>query len=624
MTASSKNPRDNAYFNASPVNPFVTLDDLRAVLRRGNRNGDAYLNYLLAGDYFSGKGIWVNEDPTVRQIYEDILSACPHLYSDSPFNPLFSRERVKQPGENPVFISRICDAKQSYQDSVKEHQAVIASGRGQSRALFCGGPAPKIASLLLALNAGSKNIAVSFLFDGPEQSNESGSASYEHINHANALNAEYANTALGMLPQVIKRALFGEPAVREVLDPDFKRLDLWPSAVRVRDIPVYLKYEVHGLVQQIRKLLGIRNDHDKSRMASKRSTRVLDYIEKKTGIKLRLQSKTPRGLFVALSKSQHRASIKENAHLGESLGLYPQQLSEHEIVKFFGSSGLNNICSVDLFRENNCLTHGFDTRISQIAMQLKMDYRKGLRIKEVFIDGSDDTGAQPKVVGVLLSKQNEEADTFMPIDYLGLSLGASATYEYKSPEVPRGGWQPGVLGSPVPHQIMATGFTGQILFRITDPKKFNELPHTGLKQIHFVEMAKNAEYLLVKLTSGGNIGLPTYSRSYPISALAGMLRVLTPDCGLEYVDTVCAWPCIRGVNGSNNGEIVRITENMVVRFGEGGTGMSKMGSNAQIMLDMLGLDHALGSDAITQPSLYQHTVIDNRKKTRKWLGRHPC
>ena len=125
--------------------------------------------------------------------------------------------------------------------------------------------------------------------------------------------------------------------------------------------------------------------------------------------------------------------------------------------------------------------------------------------------------------------------------------------------------------------------------------------------------------MLVKLTSGGNIGLPTYSRNYPVSALAGMLRVLTPDCGLEYVDTVCAWPCIRGINGTNNGEIVRITDNMVVRFGEGGTGMSKMGSNAQVMLDLLGLDHGLPAEAITKTEWYEHTVIDRRKKTGRWL-----
>jgi len=622
MTVSSKNPEEDGYYNASPANPFVTLDDLGSVLTRGRREGDAFLNYLLAGDYFAGKGVWVNEDPGVRQIYEKFLCECPHLHSDSPFSPFFNRDQVKQPGENPVLVSRICDTRQSYQDSAKDHQAEIAFGSGQRRALFCGGPAPKIAALLLALNGGNKNIAISFLFDGPEQSNESGSASYEHINHANALNAEHDNTGLGILPHVIKRALFGEPSAKEVLDPDFKRVDLWPSAVRMRDISIYLHYEIHGVVQKIRKLLGIKNDHDKSRMASKRSARVLDYIEDRTGFKLRLQSKASRALFVTSSQSQHHASIRENIHLGKSLDLHPQKLSEHEITEFFSPSTLDNICSVDIFRENNCLTHGFDVRINQIASQLGMDFRAQLRIKEVFVDSSDGDGGQVKVVGVLLHNQKEKRDVFMPVDYLGLSLGASATYEYKPPSVSGADWRHRMLGSPVPHQAIATGFTGQILFEITDPEKFTELPHTGLKQTHFVEMGRIGNYLLVKLTSGGNIGLPTYSRSYPLSALASMLRVLTPDCGLEYLDTVCAWPCIRGVNGTNNGEIVRIADNMVVRFGEGGTGMSKMGSNAQIMLDMLGLDHGLNTEAFTEPSLYQHTVIDNRKKTRKWLGRH--
>jgi len=485
--------------------------------------------------------------------------------------------------------------------------------------MFCGGPAPKIASLLLALNANNNDTEVRFLFDGPEQSNESGSASYEHINHAHALNADFGNTGLGLLPHVIRIALFGEPATRKVLAADFKTIDLWPAAFRLRDTPVYLKYEIHGVIQKIRKRLGITNDHDKSRMASKRSTQVLDYIEQKTGIELRLPFKLPRALAVTSSPSQHNASIRDNEYLQHSLGLRPRKLTQQEIADYFGPSTLENICSVDVFRENNCLTHGFDERIGQMARQLSIEYWKRMSIREIYFAAVDDRNAQPAVVGVLVHDQEKNSDVFMPVDYLGLSLGASATYAYQSAPASGPDWRAKLLGNPVPHQTIATGFSGQILFRITDAEKFSELPHTGLKQVNFVEIGRQGDYLLVKLTSGGNIGLPTYSRSYPISALASMLRVLTPDCGLEYVDTVCAWPCIRGVNGTNNGEVVRITDNMVVRFGEGGTGMSKMGSNGQIMLDLLGLNHGLGAGATSELALYQHTIIDNRKKTGKWL-----
>ena len=98
---------------------------------------------------------------------------------------------------------------------------------------------------------------------------------------------------------------------------------------------------------------------------------------------------------------------------------------------------------------------------------------------------------------------------------------------------------------------------------------------------------------MVKLTGGGNIGTKYYSRSYGINALANMLRVITPESGLTFYDVVSAWPCSRGTNASNNGQLVRLSDNFVIRFAEGGTGMSKMASNAQIMLDMLGLDHGL-------------------------------
>ena len=138
-----------------------------------------------------------------------------------------------------------------------------------------------------------------------------------------------------------------------------------------------------------------------------------------------------------------------------------------------------------------------------------------------------------------------------------------------------------------------------------------------MQQTHFVEMVHNDDYVLVKLTGGGNIADKRYSRSYAINALANLLSVIQPDSGLEFVDVVCAWPCSRGINASNNGQLVRIADNCVIRFAEGGTGMTKMASNAQIMLDMLSLDHGLDTSMITRWCDYKHTIIDHREKTQK-------
>ena len=125
----------------------------------------------------------------------------------------------------------------------------------------------------------------------------------------------------------------------------------------------------------------------------------------------------------------------------------------------------------------------------------------------------------------------------------------------------------------------------------------------------------------MKLTCGGVIGLPVYSRSYGISALASILRVITPAMGLQFEDVICAWPCSRGVNPSNNGQIVRLAENAVCRYGEGGTGMSKMGSNAQTMLDLLGLPWPMPQDLRMPDDLFRHTIIDKRKRIARRLAR---
>ena len=70
--------------------------------------------------------------------------------------------------------------------------------------------AAKIAALLCALQGQAAPSSI-FFVDGAEQSNESGSASYEHINHANALSAEFDNSGFAIFLTALGRAMLGEP-----------------------------------------------------------------------------------------------------------------------------------------------------------------------------------------------------------------------------------------------------------------------------------------------------------------------------------------------------------------------------------------------------------------------------
>lgn len=105
-----------------------------------------------------------------------------------------------------------------------------------------------------------------------------------------------------------------------------------------------------------------------------------------------------------------------------------------------------------------------------------------------------------------------------------------------------------------------------------------------------------------------------------IPSLAHMLSVLGPDSGVRFEAVLSAWPCTRGINASNNGQVARLADNFAVRFAEGGTGMSKMGTNAQTLLDMIGLPHGLPCGLALPLSLYDHTIIDRRLTTRRTLG----
>ena len=611
--------RDNAaHLNLDPQRKFATVEDLRRVLVHLNPSGDAFLDHILEGNYFDGKTVWVNDDGPARDIYLDIVARNPHLAGESPYGAFFRRESVRVRGENPVVLANIEQAPLAYQEQVRSYRDDLSHKRILPVALFSGGPAAKIAAMIMALKNGSglNKLDVKFVLDGAEQSNESGSASYEHINHANALNAEHDNTGLGILFLALKRALLGEKNPDAAIATGYHKVDIWPRGVYWRDLPIYLVNEIHGRLQWLKSLLHLSNDHDKSRAASKISTQVLTWLEDKADVELRLDHEIPRAVFVYFTQKHHRHSLKDEKLLARTVGLHPLKLSKAQIEHFYGAETLRNIVSADIFTENFCIRHGFDRICAGAIDRLGASYENRIRLRKIYLSATGEGTA----VGVELEDLLTGRLRFQPVSHLGLSLGPTATYEFEQDFTFVHRIERALkLNAAVPYQTIATGFSAQLLFKITDKSKFKVLPYTGLKQTHFVEIGRNEDFIAIKLTSGGLIGQPIYSRSYAISAMANMLRVLTPDSGLEFYDVICAWPCTRGINGTNNGQIVRVADNFAVRFGEGGTGMSKMGTNAQTILDLVQLEHGMPPEVTLPRALYRHTIIDNRGRIKRSL-----
>jgi hypothetical protein len=614
----------NAYLNLNPQRRIGDIVELRDILQSNTIHGAKFLDYLLDGEFFEGKSIWITGAQSTIDTYTEIIRHNPQLEPESPFGKFFDRQKIRVPGDNEVIITDIKDAPQAYQNAYDEYIADLDAGNLKPRVIFAGGPAAQIASLLIQMQSDyARTLDVQFLYDGGEQSNQSASAHYEHTNHANALNAEHNNSGLAILALAAKRAVFGENDPQCALDPDYHKVDLWPRGVHLRDIPLYLQNEVHGRVQRIKSKFGLMNEHDLSRVASKISTHILSYIEEVLGISLRLPKDEPRSFFFYLSNIEHFASVNEEKLLSQRSHIFPQKVSKELIEKFYGSGALANTVSADIFYENYCIRHGFDNVCLNGLRKIGGTTSSRTAIKELFFAKGHEGKTPTKCVGVKAENLLTGEKRFVPLSYLGLSLGPTATYRFSRATT----WWQAVcdkllIKQPVPHQTIATGFTSQLLFKIVDPEKYRVLPHTGLKQTHFVEIGRWDKFVVLKLTSGGNIGLPLYSRSYALGALANMFRLLTPGCGLEFQDVVCAWPGTRGINGPNNGQVVRLAENAVVRFGEGGTGMSKMGTNAQTILDMIGLKHGLNRSLSMNLDLYSHTIIDNRKIIERRLGRH--
>jgi hypothetical protein len=617
------NGESGRYHNPAPDMVLGTIDDLRSEMTLLNAAGDGFLDYLLGGHYSEGKGIWINGGEGARQFYDALLEANPHLACESPFGAYFRRDGIRERGENKVLVRNLTAAPPPHRAVIDMHRKRRMSGEAAPIVLFSGGPAAKISALLCTLPAMRKQAAldVRFILDGAEQSNESGSASYEHVNHANALNAERDNTGFGILKSAVSRAMLGEPDPSVALSMNYAKVDLWPRAVALRDIPIFLLNELHGLLQMLRQHLDISDDHTRSRRASKISTEILTFLERELGISIRLDNQKKRAIFLYFTNEHFALSLRDNAKLRASVGLQPHSLTAEALTGFYGASILDRVVAADLFAENACINHGFDEICRNAMVNQGISYLHRRRIAEIYFeDGS--TRKSCRAAGIIVQDVTNGEMSCLPVDYLGLSLGPTATYQFdEARNILDRLCDRFDLGLPVPYQTIATGISAQVLFRIVDQDLARCIPFSGMKQTHFVEMGRTASHVLMKLTCGGIIGLPVYSRSYGISALASILRVITPAMGLQFEDVICAWPCSRGVNPSNNGQIVRLAENAVCRYGEGGTGMSKMGSNAQTMLDLLELPWPLPQNLRMSDDLFQHTIVDKRNRIARRLAR---
>jgi hypothetical protein len=56
-----------------------------------NPKGGEFLDYLLEGNYFDGKGIWASAQSETKALYEEIISLNPHLGCESPYGEHFRR-----------------------------------------------------------------------------------------------------------------------------------------------------------------------------------------------------------------------------------------------------------------------------------------------------------------------------------------------------------------------------------------------------------------------------------------------------------------------------------------------------------------------------------------------------
>ncbi len=371
------------HLNAAPDPVFRTLDDLRRAMTRLNAQGQlisissakATTSPARACGSTVGRGGGLLQETACRPAGTGIGKSVRYFFPQRCGAPA---GREQDPSEPHLGRTR------DHRDALSEHAAKRAAGAAPPSWYWLepGGEDCRHHRCQRQREQAIRTLHTR----RREQSNESGSASYEHVNHANALNAELDNTGGGILLTALGRALRGEPDPAVALHYDYRKVDMWPRGVRLRDMPIYAGNEIHGWVQRLKAVFGLPTDHTKSRRASKISTQILDHIERQTGQSLRLDNQLKRAVFLYFTRKNYELSLHDNDDLRRTLVFNhkasPRLSFQPSMARRFRRGSMPPIC----FLKNACIRHGYDAVCARIMSDLGAQYHHRRRISRIYFE----------------------------------------------------------------------------------------------------------------------------------------------------------------------------------------------------------------------------------------------
>lgn len=493
-------------------------------------------------------------------------------------------------GSIQVRISDICDFPEFF--------SRYEFAKNDDVMMCVGGPAAEdqivISSVIQKINSALKQRI--YLTRDYRESNVNHSAKQSHSRHASALNADESLTGHALLPVLLKRLIIGDD-LKEVLDPDYRKVDVKPS-INPRRIGIYFGNELHWIKQKIRERNDQPTEHDINRIEAVISQEIMQIIEDEVGLSISTGVKKSLEDSVSIHVAFGDKNSKEVEHenkMFERAGINPEELSKQEIGFFFSGKEVFRAWKYPGDTHIKFNDHVINKKYAENSGSLWIE---GAEIGRILL--AKGVNNRAKIAGVV-TKDGK----YFYCNKLHFTGGYKVDYvfdkdsksRFKNPHLLRNlinkiedffDWQ-----QPLPNQITtATGVSINAIFKRSENlnkviNKYGSIGQIAVTNSHWTLVACDEEHLIVRMTGGGNTGSEKYNPSYFLNIIANTRRIF----GDDLIGIISSYGCSRAVNARNSTEFVKIAEDGLISYGKGGTGNTKRHAEAALALMEMGFEN---------------------------------
>jgi hypothetical protein len=594
------------------------------------------------------KGFFTSDHQTIQvahSILRELRRARSYVNHQENITNFFEENIFSQPihstqetGSVKVLISDIGD----FARYKREYEA----NKNRKVMICVGGPGAEDQSVLASLITGIRDRLddIVYMTRDYKESNVNHAAKQSHARHGNALNADRTLTGHAILPIIILRNLIGVTP-EEALDPDYTKIDV-KFTIDPKKLRIYLGNELNYIIQSYREINGQITEHDINRLESVFSQEVLRVVEKITGMEIsggiERSLVDSSSIHVSFSEKNAREVEHENEQF-RRVGIKSEILDPEEIDLIFGEEGRKNIHSAWRYPGDSHIKFDAHQKNRNFIQENGATWIDGVQIERIFVTRNDQ--GKSKFAGVLTKDGKYHYGSQMHA-----TLGYKAEYIFDPESEARRitskprrylnyledifGLQP-----PLTSKITtATGVSVNAIFKKSDRMKavierFGSTGEIAVTNSHWTMIAQNDDYVVMRITGGGNTGSEEYNPAYFINVIANTRRIF----GDDLVGILSTYGCPRSVNARNSTEFAKLAEGLLVSYGKGGTGNTKRHAEAITGLMMLGFDSevveyfnkfkdrnglALGDRAteIHQHLLDVKFIHDNTERTNRRMG----